>query len=436
MKQHPTVSLATRAIRKYLLLSAMTTGILVVGAGGWAATARLSGAVIGPGTIVVEGSVKKIQHLEGGIIKEIRVQDGSRVKAGDVLVRLDDTVIRSGLASILEDMAQLGARRIRLIAERDGANVLPASQNVQSEDKVNAAAYLESERQLFVARRQLLDGQRSQLRQQIQQIDEDRNGIAVKLKANADELYWIGEEIARATQLSEQGLVQFARLSELKRLKAQLDGQRGQMISDDARSSIKASELELQILQLDKDRRAEILDQLLDVDGRMSKLVERRVSAEDQLKRLDIVAPQSGVVHELSVHTIGGVITPGEVLMEVVPTNDKLVIESKIKPTDIDQVHIGQGVGLRFSAFNQRTTREIDGVIEMVSADLTRNQQNGEAWYTARITIPNDERAKLGDLALLAGMPVETFIKTEDRTALSYLVKPLLDQVRRAMQED
>lgn len=437
MSARTKASPATRAIRRYLLLSAVTVGVLTIGAGGWAATSKLSGAVIGAGTIVVEGSVKKIQHREGGIIKEIRVRDGMKVEAGDLLVRLDDTVIRATLAAVVKEINQLDARRIRLLAERDNSPemIIPDAFKSRLGDP-QVAENLNAERSLFTARRQLGDGQRDQLRQQIQQISQEKAGILVKLKAKDEEMSWISQELERVTALREQGLVQFTRLSELKRVKAQLDGERGQMMSDDARAAMKVGEIEMQILQIDKDRRAEVLTDLLDIDSRLSKLTEQRTTAEDQLKRIDIVSPQQGIVHQLAFHTIGGVVAPGEALMEIVPNNDALVIEAHIKPTDIDQVHAGQDAGLRFSAFSQRTTQEIDGKVETVSPDLSHNQQTGESWYTARITIPADQRALLGNLVLVAGMPVETFIRSEERTALSYLVKPLADQVRRAMQEE
>ena len=437
MSAHGDASPATRAIRRHLLLSALTVGALTIGVAGWAAASKLSGAVIGVGTIVVEGNVKKIQHREGGIIKEIRVRDGMKVGAGDLLVRLDDTVVRANLAAVIGEMSQLEARRIRLLAERDDSYVMsvPESFEARLGDPV-ATKNLDAEQSLFAARRQLSEGQRNQLRQQIQQVKQERMGILVKLKAKDEEMSWISQELDRVTALNEQGLVQLTRLSELKLVKAQLEGERGQMMSDDARATMKIDEIEIQILQIDKDRHAEVLSNFLDVESRLSKLTEQRTTAENQLNRLDIVSPQQGIVHQLAFHTIGGVVGPGEALLEIVPDNDTLLVEAHIRPTDIDQVHAGQVAGLRFSAFSQRMTQEIDGEVQTVSPELSHNPQTGDAWYTARITIPAAQRALLGNLVLVAGMPVETFIRSEERTALSYLIKPLADQVRRAMQEE
>jgi HlyD family secretion protein len=216
----------------------------------------------------------------------------------------------------------------------------------------------------------------------------------------------------------------------------QLSGERGQLTAEIARTATRTTETELQSLQLDQDRRSEVLMELRDVDNKLAELTEQRVTAEDQLKRVDLLSPQNGIVHELAVHTIGGVIAPGETVMQVVPVNDSLVVETKIQPADIDQLHLRQKAILRFSAFNQRTTPEIVGEVQTIAANLSTNAQTGEAWYTARIRISAAELRKLGKLALQAGMPVEAFIQTGDRTVLSYLIKPLTDQIARAMRED
>ncbi|KQN88364.1 hypothetical protein ASF03_00015 [Rhizobium sp. Leaf68] len=405
--------------------------------GGWAATAMLSGAVVGMGTVVVDGSVKRIQHREGGIVGEILVRNGSRVEAGDVLIKLDDTITRANLAIITKQLDQLTARRFRLIAERDNLQEV-ATSSAQSSvfEGAPSPEYVAAEQALFMSRRDTLNSQKAQLRQRIDQIGQETTGLTVRLKAKEEELSWIGQELIRVRNLSDQQLIQFNRLAELERLRAQLDGERGQLIAEVARTETRVTETELQILQLDQDRRTEVVTELRDVDNKLAELAEQRVSADDQLKRINILAPQSGVVHELAVHTIGGVISPGETIMQIVPVNDALVVEARIQPADIDQLHIGQRATLRFSAFNQRTTPEIFGEIKTVAADLILNQQTGESWYTARISIPADELARLGALPLLAGMPVEAFVQTGERTALSYLLKPLADQINRAMREE
>ena len=428
---------AARSIRNYSIAAIVTIILLVAGMGGWAATAMLSGAVVGMGTVVVDGSVKRIQHREGGIVGEILVRNGTRVEAGDVLIKLDDTITRANLAIITKQLDQLTARRFRLVAERDNLpEIATSSAQLSVVEGTPSTEYAAAEQALFASIRDTLNSQKAQLRQRIDQIGQETKGLTVRLKAKEEELSWIGQELIRVRNLSDQQLIQFNRLAELERLRAQLDGERGQLIAEVARAETRVTETELQILQLDQDRRTEVVTELRDVDNKLAELAEQRVSADDQLKRIDILAPQSGVVHELAVHTIGGVISPGETIMQIVPVNDTLVVEARIQPADIDQLHIGQKATLRFSAFNQRTTPEIFGEIRTVAADLILNQQTEESWYTARISIPPEELSRLGSLPLLAGMPVEAFVQTGERTALSYLLKPLADQINRAMREE
>lgn len=424
---------AGRSIRNYTIVAAVTVFVLLGSMAAWAATARLSGAVVGAGTVMVDGHVKKIQHREGGIVGDIRVSNGAAVKAGDLLIRLDDTITRANLAVVVNQVDQFMARRARLIAERDDLAEFSVPADTEG---AGTAEYASAERALFVARKRTLDGQKAQLRQRIDQIGRETDGLKIRLEAKKAELKWIEEELSGVRSLTSQKLIQFNRLAELERMRAAQDGERGQLLAEIARAATRVTETELQILQLEQDRRTEAATELRDVDNKLAELAEKRVAAEDELRRIDILAPQAGVVHELAVHTIGGVIAPGDTLMQIVPINDALVVETRIQPADIDQVHVGQKATLRFSAFNQRTTPEIFGEVKTVAADLISNPQTGEAWYTARIRIPTEELARLNGMALMAGMPVETFIQTGERTALSYLVKPLTDQVARAMREE
>jgi membrane fusion protein, type I secretion system len=228
--------------------------------------------------------------------------------------------------------------------------------------------------------------------------------------------------------------VQIQRVTALERDAARLEGERGQLIASTAQAKGKISEIELQILQIDQDLRSEVAKDLREVQGKIAELVERKVAAEDQLKRIDIRAPQDGMVHQSTVHTVGGVITPGEAIMLIVPEADALTVEAKLAPQDIDQVRVGQTAALRFSAFSQRTTPELDGVVSRVSADLTTDQRTGAAYYVVRITLSDSEIARLGGLRLVPGMPVEAFIKTGERTVLSYVMKPFTDQINRSFR--
>jgi HlyD family secretion protein len=230
--------------------------------------------------------------------------------------------------------------------------------------------------------------------------------------------------------------VQFNRVTTLERDGAKLEGERGSLIASIAQAKGKIAETELRILQVDEDMRQEVGKDLADIRAKVSELVEKRVSAEDQLKRVDIRAPQDGFVHQLAVHTVGGVITPqGEPLMLIVPEADKLIVEAKVQPQDIDQLHVGQAAVLRFSAFNQRTTPEVNGVVSVVSADVSQDQKTGATFYTIRVDVAAEELSRLGSVKLVPGMPVEAFVQTTPRTVLSYLVRPLHDQITKAFRE-
>ncbi|MDE1157446.1 MAG: HlyD family type I secretion periplasmic adaptor subunit [Neorhizobium sp.] len=440
---------ASRAIRRLSLLAGAAIVLMVFGAGGWAATAQLSGAVIGSGRLVVEDEVKNVQHKEGGIVGRILVHEGSSVDAGEVLVTLDDTLPRANLAIVTGQIGQLTARRGRLVAERDGSEEMAMPAQTDAGDtalaksdvggEAAAQGYLAGEKALFEARKRTIEGQKAQLNERIRQIGKQTDGLNVRLDAKVEELHWVGQELTRVKNLSDQGLVQFTRLSELQRSRAELEGERGQLIADIARAKTQVAETDVQILQLDEDRRSEVLEELRDVDNKIAQLSEQRVAAQDQLSRIDIRAPQAGVVHDLTIHTVGGVVPAGETIMQVVPVQDALVAEARIRPQDIDQVVQGQKAVLRFSAFDQRTTPELDGTVSRVAVDLTidRDRQSSwpDGWYTIRATVPKAELARLGSLKLLPGMPVELFLQTGERSALSYLVKPLADQIARAMRE-
>jgi HlyD family secretion protein len=270
--------------------------------------------------------------------------------------------------------------------------------------------------------------------QRRRQLREEIQGITGQAAAKKREIELIGQELEGVRDLWRKNLVQIQRVTALERDSARLEGERGQLIAATAQSKGKISEIELQIIQIDQDLRSEVAKELREVQAKIAELVERKVAAEDQLKRIDIRAPQDGLVHQLVVHTVGGVITPGEAMMLIVPEADNLTVEAKLNPQDIDQVQPGQKAVLRFSTFNQRTTPELNGTVIRVSADLTTDQRSGVSYYTVRISIPEAEVARLGGLKLLPGMPLEAFIQTGDRTVLSYLMKPMADQIARAFR--
>ena len=426
---------AQRSIRRHLLGGLAVVALLAGGVGGLAATTELAGAVIAPGSLVVDTNVKKVQHPTGGVVGELRVRDGDRVKSGDIVVRLDETITQANLAIVVNSLTELWARQGRLEAERDGAKVVTFHPELLArKSNPEVARVMTGEEGLFATRHKAREGQKAQLRERIGQLKEQINGLDDQIKAKKREIELISQELEGVRDLWRKNLVQIQRVTALERDAARLEGERGSLVSSIAQTKGKITETELQILQIDQDLRTEVGKELAESRGKIAELVERKVTAEDQLKRIDIRAPQDGMVHQSTVHTVGGVITAGEQMMLIVPEADLLTVESKLNPQDIDQVRAGQRAVLRFSAFNQRTTPEVNGEVARVSGDLTTDQRTGASYYTVRISLSEAEIARLGGLRLIPGMPVEAFIQTGERTVLSYLTKPLTDQINRAFR--
>ena len=426
---------SAESIRRRLRLGLLVVGVLFIGLGGWASTAKLSGALIAPGAIVVDSNVKKVQHPTGGVVGEVRARDGDTVTAGRVLVRLDDTVTRASLAIVSKGLNGLWARAARLEAERTGSDRIefPAALTERADDS-EVRGVMDSELKLFEVRNAGRVGQKAQLRQRIDQLKEELGGLSAQEKAKSTEIALIQKELAGVRDLYDKKLVQISRLTQLERDAARLDGDRGQLIAAAAQTKGKITEIELQIIQIDKDLNTEASKELREINEKIGELVERKVTAEDQLRRIDIRAPQDGMVLQSTVHTVGGVIAAGDAIMLIVPQADTLSVEARINPQDIDQIHNAQTTVLRFPALNQRTTPEILGTVTRISPDTTIDQRTGFSYYTARISISPEEAARLGELKLIPGMPVEAFFQTGERTMVSYLFKPLHDQFMRAFR--
>ena len=430
------------AIRRLNLAGCTAMVVALGGVGGWASTTQIAGAVIANGTVVVETSVKKVQHLSGGIVGEILVKDGSEVEAGQVLMRLDDTLTRATLGVVQSQLDLHVAREARLLAERDGLasiafhdapRVAPATEAADSADA--------GEERLFESRRAGRESQRAQLRQRIAEIGEEITGLAAQQQSKENEIKYIAEELSGVAQLYSKNLVPLSRLMQLRRDQARLQGERGQLIADIARSRGKAAETELQILQLDQDFRTEVLRDLRETQAKIAELQERANAAADELKRTDIRAPQAGIVYQLQVHTIGGVIAKGDTIMQIAPRADALIVEAKVAPQDIDQVAPGASVRVRIGAGNRRTTPDLEGKVTVVAPDLTRDPAatsagiQSQQYYLARVALSAADVKSAGGLQLVAGMPAEVYIRTQDRTPLAYLLKPLNEQIARTFRE-
>lgn len=426
---------APQSIRHHTLALAGAVAFLVGSIGIMGAATDMSGAVIASGSLVVESNVKKVQHPSGGVAKQLFVEDGSHVAKNDLLVRMDETVAQANLSAVTKTLWELEARRARLQAEREGEQEIAFPESIASLAEPAAQAIVTGERKFFQLRRDASEGQKQQLKEQIEQLRKQISGMQDQLAAKKQESELVSHELVGVQQLWEQRLVSLSRLSQLQRDSARLLGERGQLTASIAQAKGKISETELKILQIDQDFRSSVAKELADVRAKYAETFEKQVTARDQTEKLEIRAPQAGVVHDLTVHTQGGVVAAGETIMTIIPDQDNLLVETHVAPQDIDQVKLNQPAILRFTNFNQRTTPEIDGEVSRIGADVSRDDKSSPTYFIVRITIPAEQIAKLGKARLLPGMPVEVFIPTSERTLLSYLMKPLADQVHRAFRE-
>jgi HlyD family secretion protein len=430
------MSSAAQSLRRHLSAGAAVVLFLLGGVGTWASTTDISGAVIAAGNVVVDSSTKKIQHLSGGVIRELLVRDGDRVKKGEVLIRLDETLTRANLAIVSQSVSQLQARKARLEAERDSAASVAVPDELAAGLDEPSARIIEGERQLFRIRREARLGQKAQLGKRIEQLNEELLGYAAQEHAKTREITLIERELTGARELWDKNLMPVTKLTALEREAARVEGERGVLIATQSQVKGKISETDLQIIQIDHELGSEVSKELREVDAKLGEMVERRVAAEDQLKRTELRAPQGGTVHQSAVHTVGGVITPGEEVMLIVPDADELTIDARVAPQDVDQLSAGQVAALRFSAFSQRTTPEISGTLSRISPDTITDERTGLSHYSVRVSVPASELARLGAVKLVPGMPVEVFVQTGDRKVITYFVKPFTDQLARSFREN
>ena len=353
-------------------------------------------------------------------------------------MRLDETQTKAANSVVTTNLDELIAQQARLEAERDVADhvVFPAAFVKRAQDpQSDAGRTMIAEQKLFELRREARDGKKAQLKERVAQLKKEIQGYIGQTTAKEREIALINKELEGVRELREKNLVPLTRLTALERDAARIEGERNQLIAATAQSEGKVTETGLQIIQVDQDLRSEVAKDLGETRAKISEFVERKVATDDQLKRTEIRAPQNGIVQQLTVHTVGGVVAAGDPMMLIVPDADVLIVEVKIAPQDIDQLYPGQAATLRFTAFNMRTTPEIKGSVSFISADITQDQRTGISYYVARIALDPSEVARLGDVKLIPGMPVIAFIKTSERTMLSYLTRPLRDQVERAFKE-
>ena len=422
--------------RRPILVGLVALLLVAGGLGYWSYSVQISGAVIASGTIEVQGDRKTVQHPDGGVVGEILVEDGDSVSAGDVIIRLDGTLLKSALAVVEGQLFEVMARQARFAAERDGAvEITFPGELLEAAGRPDVSETMEGQRRLFLARRNTLEGRKALLSERVRQIDSQVEGTNAQIASLSKQHNLIGKELADYERLFNSGLATQARLLSLRREEARLEGQLGELNSRVAQLRGVAAEIEIERLNLDSDLREIAISELRDLEFQAVELRERVLSTSERLTRLEVRAPVDGIIHDSKINTIGAVISKGDVLLYVVPRGLELVINSRIPANSIDEVSLGQTATLRFPAFNMRNTPEVEGIVTRVSADAFVDQTTNASYYSAEIMPTEDEVSGLEGLTLVPGMPVEAFIMTGARTPLSFLVKPLADYFERAFRE-
>lgn len=422
--------------RAWIVTGMLTIVVAFGGFGTWAALASLDSAAIAPGVVVVETDRKSVQHLEGGLVKQVLVRDGDRVEKNDVLVRLEDTHARAVYAIVRGELDAAIAEESRLIAERDDLDEVVFPADLLARARITKVAQaIRGQRHMFAARRSALVGQVEILEKSIAQFREEIEGLRSEQAAREQQIAILDDELRGLRRLLAQGNVPRNEVLAYERKLAELRGEKGRFMANVARAEQGIGEARLRIGQLRKTAREEVAAELRQVQERLFGLEERLVAATDVLGRTEIRAPASGIVMGLQAHTTGGVIAPGREILQVVPVGDRLVIEAHIDPIDIDDVAVGQQATVRLTAFKLRSTPIIVGTLMSLSADTLLDEQSATPYYLARIEVSKEQLASFGDLQLQPGMPVEALVKTGSRTALGYMLSPLTENIDLAFRE-
>ncbi|WP_417584887.1 HlyD family type I secretion periplasmic adaptor subunit [Pelagibacterium sp.] len=429
---------AARSLGRHALLGSVAMISLVGRLTFWAAVTPIAGAVVAGGSVVVDGGVRRVQHQEGGIVKEILVHNDAEVLAGETLVVLDGTPVVANMAVIEAQLGEAYIRQARLMAEAADSTIMawPTQLDTMPEIERNRLLFAAEDR-LRASRAAALSTQVAQLGEQIVQLENQVAGLDAQRSAVIAQTEILDEQLERLSALLAQGLIEASRVSDLRRQVAQLDGEGARITTEIARGNAATAERRLQISQVQESYQSEVLGQLQETGQQISELEQQRVAAQDRLDRLIIRAPISGVVHQMQVATLGGIAGAGETLMQIVPLDDEIMVDVRINPLDIDKLATEQTVTLRLSSFNSRSTPELDGLVDRISPDLTRDSASGTQFYVVRVRLPAEELDKLPETArLIPGMPVEAFFATGEKTVLSYLASPVVDQLALAFRED
>lgn len=420
-----------------LLLGFLVFFLLFGGVGYWMVQARLSGAVIASGVVSVQGKPKTIQHLDGGIVTEIPVENGDLVEEGALILRLDDTVLMSNMEIYENRLHEALSKRDRLISENSKLSSLEFSNKEIDELEFNASVSArDGQKELFRARRKRRYGQLSQLEEKIEQFRSQRQGVTGSLASKHEQSDLLATEYENLSSLAEQGFAAGNRVLALQRQVSELKGQIGEQQAELSRIDNLITETRIQMMQVDREFSENVLAELRDVESQVNDLMQQIKATKEQLSRVKVLAPVSGSIHELSIFTIGGIISPGAPIMQIIPRDEAMEFEVNVEPVFIDQVQMDQSASVVFSAFNSRTTPSLKGKVSGISANSIVNEEAGTSFYKIKIAVSDEELKRLGELKLVPGMPVEVFMTTDDRSPLDYFTRPLTDNFKRSMREE
>lgn len=427
-----------KSLRRHAIVGLGAIALFLGLLGGWAGTTEIAGAVVAQGTVVpLEGS-KRVQHPEGGVVSAILVKDGDAVAAGQLLLRLDSTTVSANLAVIVSQLSAAFALEARLTAESIGNDELTLPRSLDAwPDRATLAGLLAAQERLRQSRAEAQAGLAAQLQEQIGQLGEQISGLQSQQAAVRQQSEILAGEVADAQILFRDGLMEASRLNASRRELARLEGEAGNLAAEIASARTAIAGSRAKIAENTATFRAGVLEDLRDVGLQIAELLQQKIAAEDRLAKLEIRAPQAGIVHESIVRTVGGVVAAGETLMQVVPHTDRLALEARVSPLDIDKLNVGQLAAVRLTGLDARTTPELVAAVDAISPDLSRDPATGVAYFSIRMKLSEAELARLPEgQHVTAGMPAEVFLRTADRTVLSYLLGPLAAQLSHAFRED
>lgn len=417
------------------MIGAVGSICLLVAIGYWAQVTAINGAVIANGTVVVVGKPKSVQHLDGGVVEDILVVDGDEVAQNDVLMRLDPTLLEANLEIYRSRLAEAAARKARLSAEQSGEDSIVFDYDQTLLTGTEQQTPQIGQQRVFETRRAVQDGRREQLNEKIVQFHNQIAGVEALAQSKQDQLAFLEQELQSVLVLTEKGLAVESRVLNLQRSKADLLGQLAEHQSELARISNSIRDTELEILQGENQFREQVVTDLTDVTAQIEELSQQILSTEKQLQRVEIRSPVDGIIHEMQIVTLGGVVAPGATILQIIPRSQGLEFETRVDPTAIDQVFVGQEAKVNLSALNQRTTPELWGKVTGTSATSIIDQATGVPYYRVQLAVEDQELARIGDVPLVPGMPIAAFLQTGERSVMSYLLRPLMDHFQKAFRE-